>query len=90
MTDLLDAYRKSRDLHFLACTVEDALKMALQADDGPTEALHVKAARKAAKALDDQLKLAMRQLPPALLIVDGPMASQHPTARDFPEPPNAA
>jgi hypothetical protein len=90
MSDLLDAHRKARELHLMACTVEDAAKLALSADDEPTRAMHVMAARKAAKALDAQLKLTLAQLPPPLLIVDGPMASQHPTARDFPEPPNAA
>jgi hypothetical protein len=92
MTDLHKPYRLSRELHRLACEIEDALLLATNpANDSPTTAAHLRTARRAAKALDSHLFLTVEALPkPALLIVDGPMASQHPTARDFPEPPNAA
>jgi hypothetical protein len=92
MTDLHKPYRLSRSLHWMADEIEDALLMATNpANDSATTAAHVRTARRAIKALDSQLFLTVEALPkPALLIVDGPMAGQHPHARDFPEPPDAA
>jgi len=101
-TKLTDALQWANELTVRANDLQAALSAATKAKDPDCVAWHVRRAYRSADTAAPALARAIAAVKElsadlvkdrarALLILDGPMASQHPHARDYaPEPPDAA